>query len=380
MSSNHKCRICSSPDLHRAIELPNSPASISRLFKPNEISLDSTSQIDIYKCCECGFVQHFNFVSDDFYDDYIMTVTHSPQMCIYQEKQAKHFIEYFNLSKSNIIEVGCGDGNYMGYLKKHSTSVTGIEPSSSFRREAEKAGHKVLSGYVGEKTPVPGAPYDAFVTRQVLEHVPDPLDFLRGIQNSLTPNGVGLVEVPSLEQALGGGRFFDLFRDHVNYFTFQTLLRTLTTVGFETIHLDRGMNGEFLVAYVRRSNLIRLEELGEIRRSLSQQIRDFVNNIQSSGKRVAVWGAGGKGLSCMAAAGGAGISYVIDSDPYKIGRITPVAHLEVFSPKKLKEDPVDAVILTSLAYRNEIIDQLRGQLGFKGVIAVIGQKLEVIED
>jgi len=182
-----------------------------------------------------------------------------------------------------------------------------------------------------------------------------------------------------LEQALRYGRFFDFFRDHVNYFTFKTLLQALTTAGFETIEMNRGMNGEFLIAYVMVSKLKTLNELEVARDELTLQIHQFVEECRNLGQRVAIWGAGGKGLSCMAAAGGEHISYIIDSDPHKVGLYAPVTQLPIVSQSRLQEDPVDAIILTALAYKTEIITNLRGPLQFKGKIAIIGNPLEIME-
>ena len=57
------------------------------------------------------------------------------------------------------------------------------------------------SSAVGRRAPVPGGPYAAVVSRQVLEHVPDPRDFLLGLRASLGVDGVGLIETPRLEQS-----------------------------------------------------------------------------------------------------------------------------------------------------------------------------------
>ena len=84
-----------------------------------------------------------------------------------------------------------------------------------------------------------------------------------------------------------------------------------------------------------------------------------------------------KGLTSLAEAGAQGIRYVVDSDPYKQGRLTPVTHLPVVAPEQLqRRDPVDVLVLTALAYRDEIVAELRGPLGFRGTIAVVGYSLE----
>jgi len=108
-----------------------------------------------------------------------------------------------------------------------------------------------------------------------------------------------------------------------------------------------------------------------------QELREFVRRETEQNRRVAVWGAGGKGLTALAVAQVDGIAYVIDSDSHKIGRFTPVSHLPIYAPDRLRADPVDSVILTALAYRREINEQLRTVYGFRGKVVTLGVHLEV---
>ncbi len=81
----------------------------------------------------------------------------------------------------------------------------------------------------------------------------------------------------------------------------------------------------------------------------------------------------------MAAARAEGIAYVVDSDPHKQGRFTPVTHLPIVPPQRLRAEPVDTVLVTALAYRKEILEQLFGPLGFSGRVEVLGPHLETVK-
>jgi SAM-dependent methyltransferase len=351
---------------------------VSYLLAPRDVARDAPISLEVYGCEVCGHVQLLVDPDGSYYDDYVMTVSHSPLMREFQRRQARAFVERFALAGRRVIEVGCGDGHYLGVLHELGVDAVGLEPSAPFREMALSAGHEVLDGYVTRATPVPGGPYDAFAAREVLEHIPDPNDFLQGIRRSLTEDGVGLVEVPSLEQALEHHRFYDFFRDHVNYFSAGTLARALETNGFLVLEITRGMGGEFLQALVR---VDAGRDFGALQGSVSQvarELRALLDSYAASGRRAAAWGSGAKGLASLAAAGAEGLAYVIDSDPHKQGRLTPITHLPVVAPERLREEPVDLVVLTALAYRDEIIAQLRGPLGFRGTIAVLGTPLELL--
>lgn len=332
----------------------------------------------VWRCDVCSFVQIDPAFDESYYDDYLMTVSHSSQMQAYQREQAREFVARFGLQDKRIVEVGCGDGNYLDHLHAAGARVVGNEPSAKFRALAEARGYVVHSDYVHRSAPVPDGPYDAFACRQVLEHVADPREFLLGIRKSISPDGVGLVEVPSLEQALGSHRFYDFFADHLNYFSLSTLRLALESTGYDVLETSHGMNGEFNVAIVRVARSLTFQGFNEKVHDLLGSLRVWVQEQRALGRRIAVWGAGGKGLSAMAVSGLEAIEYVIDSDPHKQGLHTPVQHLRVVPPEQLLHDPVDAIVLTALAYKAEILADLRGRLGFSGVVVALGTELETL--
>lgn len=373
------CRLCRSNQLFRCLTLRNVPQNIQRLLTEDQLDFDSAITLSVYQCKECGLVQLADTLEPDYYDDYVMTTSHSPQMKAFQHSQAFEFVSRFALMGKRVIEIGCGDGSYLKYLREAGAIPCGIEPSRSFRQMAQARGYRILEGYVDRQNPIRGGSYDAFVTRQVLEHVPDPNDFLQGIRHALRAGGVGLVEVPSLEQTLEDRRFYDLFPDHLSYFTSLTLRHALERNGFEVLDISRGMKGEYNVALVRKApeyDFVTFQRTVDV---TAQDLLTFVETQHQRGKRVAIWGAGGKGVTLLAVAQVRDVAYVVDSDPHKQGLFTPVSHLRIFAPERLLSDPVDAVIVTALAYRDEILTELCETLDFRGIIAILGQRLQIFQ-
>lgn len=371
------CKLCRSAALKQVLMLAKAPRTISRLLRPEELAQDHGVDLRVFQCGSCGFVQLIQTLQDDYYDDYLMTATHSTTMQTYQREQVADFVGRFGLQGRRVVEIGCGDGHYLSLLTEAGAEVVGVEPSSPFRLRALERGLRVHAGYVTEAEPAPEGPFEAVVARQVLEHVPDPLDFLLGVRASLADGGVGLIEVPSLEQAYEQCRFYDFFADHLNYFSARTLRYALERCGFDVVETSRGMNGEFNVALVRAAERFDFQRLRQTIDTLAADITAFRDGIQAAGGRIAVWGAGGKGLASMAALGVEGFAYLVDSDPLKIGAFTPVTHLPIVPPSRLRDDPVEAVVVTALAYRDEILRQIREELGFRGPIAFLGPRLDV---
>jgi hypothetical protein len=63
-----------------------------------------------------------------------------------------------------------------------------------------------------------------------------------------------------------------------------------------------------------------------------------------------------------------------------IGRFTALSHLRIFARERLLSHALDALILTALDYCDEIIRQLRDDLKFEGTIAVLGPRLQVLQN
>ncbi|MCG3128162.1 MAG: hypothetical protein CHACPFDD_03038 [Phycisphaerae bacterium] len=389
--SGPRCRLCASDRLNAVLTLPRAPRNIQRLLRREQLADDRSMTLVVRACEACGLVQLDQSPGRHYYDDYVMTVSHSPQMRRYQQEQAGALVGRYGLRGRTVVEFGCGDGHFLGCLRQAGAIPVGVEPSRPFAALARERGFAIHGCYVEPGLSLPGSPFDAFAARQVLEHVTDVAGFLAGVRASLTAGAVGLVEVPSLEQTIERERFYDFFADHVNYFTAETLEALLRRFGFDCLRVERGMNGEFLVAEVRcggaagvqrgaaESSMAGLSG-GGLQASMQRligELRAYVGSHVQAGRKVGVWGAGGKGIAVLAAAELNGIALLVDSDPHKQGAYTPVSHLLVRSPEVLLSEPPDALVLTALAYREEIIRELRGRLRYRGEIAVLGRRLEV---
>lgn len=374
---NIPCRLCGRANTELALSLPGSPRNIQRLLDAADLARDRAIDLAVRSCSRCGFVQLPPVLDDDYYDDYLMRANHSPQMERHQQVQAHQFVERFGLAGKRVIEVGCGEGSGMDHLRNAGAVVFGIEPSRRLRELALANGHQVEGCYVTADHQLQHGPFDAFMSRQVLEHVPDIHGFLTGIRQNLVPDAVGLIEVPSLEKALADRRYYDFFSDHVNYFSLDTLRLALTLNGFEVIDTGHGMLGEYNVALVRVAAHPRLDDIQSTSTALAQELRQFVAEQHATGRKVAVWGAGGKGLSVLATAQINDIDLLVDSDSFKQGLYTPVSQLLVCAPSKDNLRDIGAVIITAMAYRSEIESELRTRFGYTGAIAVLGHHLQV---
>jgi len=322
-------------------------------------------------------------MEDRYYEEYLMSHSHARKMQAFQKQQAAAFLKHLSLDRPRVFEAGCGDGQFSLLLKESGCDVLANEPSAKAREACSAKGLRTIGGYLssGAFGDLAGS-FDAVFARQVLEHVPDPNDFLKGFRSLLRPEGVALIEVPALEQAIENDRFFDFFPDHLSYFSAHSLRHLCLRNLFEVLRLERAMDGEYHEIWLRRLEPPNLDKIRSAKDTIATAFREFLDSESRAGRRVAIWGAGGKGVLSLSLVDVSAVAYLVDLDPVKHGRHLPVSHLQVWPPEKLAQDPVDTVLITALAYKDEIASDLRGARAFKGRISCLsgGSIIEIDPD
>jgi 2-polyprenyl-3-methyl-5-hydroxy-6-metoxy-1,4-benzoquinol methylase len=350
------CKICTSTHLGDFIRFPKYPKTISCLFKDPMAARKDVCSIGFLKCNQCHHIQIDQDMPQSFYEDYIMTVSHSNKMNDFQKQQAAQFIARYNLVGKSVLEVGCGDGNFLALLCCSGLKAIGNEPSKSFRELALAKGLQVDEHYITDAYDNPNGPFDAAVSREVMEHVPNPIRFLTNIRRQLKADGVILIEIPNGEKMLSELRYYDLFPDHLSYFTRESLTAAMLISGFKNVEIFYGMDNEFLYAFAENRSV----DNTELKEIVSQINNDF-KDLTAQHKRIVIWGSGGKGIATLGSLDDASsLAYVVDSDPFKQGKYLPVSGLLVKAPEVFfADDSVDALIITNLAYTDEIVAILK---------------------
>ena len=355
------CRICNNKT-KKADTFNNVPKHISvlRTFSYDHNGLD----VDLYKCDYCNHYQIEYMNSEDYYDDYLMT-PYAESINPFMERQIK---ELANMSKNteSFIEIGCGNGVFLNHAKQYYNTVIGNEPSKTCSSMIKKLGFDCIEEYITPSTIIDQT-YDSFCSKQVFEHLSDPKGTLSKIYDMINNEGTGFIEVPNGAKTIYNRRYFDIFTDHVNYFTPTSLSKLVEQCGFIVLKTQEVFNGDYIECFFKKIE----SKLFDIKTRKKYDI-DFILKASKKYNNIGMYGAGAKGYVLTTSLGkNISIESIFDDDPNKDSRYLPNIDIRISLPKISKIEKLDLIIISAASYEKEIIKKLTSLYNFKGDVITL---------
>ncbi len=341
------------------MRIDNMPSCAQNIPSADEADNDKPISVDILACPYCGLVQ-LGGTPVSYYRDVIRSGGISTTMEKLRRAQYDKWIKECNLTGKKIIEVGCGAGEFLSILNEYDVDARGLEHKSELVEKAVAAGLKVYKGYTElEGYCIPDSPYDAFTSFNYLEHQPNPDIYLKAIANNLVDGGYGLITVPSFEYILEQKSFYEIIPDHIAYYTEESLTNLLNSTGFKVLSIER-INRDTLSAVVKKIKPVDLTELKREQEFIQKDVDSFLANASKEGRSIAVWGASHQGFTLCSVTGLSGkVKYIIDSAPFKQGKVAPASHINIISPEDALKNPTDIILIVAPGYTDEIAAIIR---------------------
>lgn len=381
------CIVCGQAlDGEPLLTLDHMPASAQDIPGREDLADDRGISLNLHQCSFCGLVQ-FDCEPVPYYKDVIRSGGFTTTMVELRKRQYRHFIESCHLEGKKLIEAGCGQGEFLSVLTGFPVTACGIEHRESLVLLGKEKGLNVWRQFAGEGEVLVSpdgsmsGPYDGFLSFNYLEHQPDPVGMLRCIAENLTDEGVGLITVPSLEYILKYDGYYELIRDHIAYYTFDTLRFAADQAGFEVIE-EEMVNRDTLSVIVRKKKTLKERPSGESsgrldvsglvqsRVIIGDELKRLIRELESEGKSLGIWGASHQGFTLASTTViGDFARYIIDSAPFKQGRYAPASHLPIVAPDHFLKDPVDAILIVAPGYTEEIA---------KSIVEKFGRNVEIL--
>jgi len=368
----YSCPVCGGAPLEHLISIPEVPTLCNRLCaSESEAANAPCGNISLRYCPDCGHIVNsaFDQAGVKYDGRFENTLTFSPRYRQYAEVMADRIIERYGLTGKSIVEIGCGSADFLRLLCGAGNHGEGYDPSQPTSRSA--AGHGSVE-IIGRNFAVEDARGADFVCcRHVLEHLPEPMDLLRQLRESIAVKADAAVgfEVPNGLFTLDRLGIWDIIHEHVSYFTPSSLVRAFHSAGFTVCCAESTFDDQYLwleACVDGQASPIDLpiRPPDALYRSFSQrfaervaQWRQRIEESRSDRRQVVIWGAGAKGvmfLNLLRMPAGAGVDWVVDINPRKHGHFVPLMGQRIVGPDHLLQDPPDLVVVMNPEYQGEV--------------------------
>jgi len=332
-------------------------------------------------CQNCGFISNVAFDSrqQEYSSCYEGTQAFSAKFNSFHKSLAMRLIERYDLHNKNIIEIGCGQGEFLMLLcRLGGNRGIGFDPAYSGRGNKIQQNDQItiIRDFYSEKY----ANYQAdfICCKMTLEHIERTADFVSTIRQSIGNRKKTIVffQVPDVGRVLRDLAFWDIYYEHCSYFSVCSLAYLFRNCGFYVLNLWRDYGNQYLMIEARpdtgqgSSSLSQEDNLTD----LSQSVKSFVQNypnklnewrqklseIEQSRKRAVIWGASSKGVAFLTTLKIQDeIKYAVDINPHKHGTFMAGTGHQIVSPDFLRELKPDVVIAMNPIYYNEIRQYLK---------------------
>ena len=369
------------------------------LYRRNIRTGTKLGEVDIIvsQCSGCGFVYNSLRVRQEILSEYYYSNPLASGQ-VYRDEGSQGYYTSLNFSRAQffsellkkqssgkLLDIGCGMGGFLDALRQEKMNdwqLFGLEPSIEASSQAKAKGYTVETAMLADDV-FSLSSFDAISLVSVLEHLPDLQQTLKRVSTLLKPDGIVFIEVPNLlspELSLTG--FFSL--EHIQHFTPSSLASLLREYGLSDIIVDPDA-AENIIRIIASPKMefwsdAILEEFSDDHKEATSAVKKYAasekemlerltENVsgslvrwQKQGCNIAIYGAGAHTVELMSHFDlHAFSSILIDGDPMKQG--TTFLDFPVFAPEQIVELGIDAILVSSHRFQDEIVSKIRQVAG-----------------
>lgn len=395
------CRACQYR-LTPFFSLGNIPL-VNSFLKEKDIPKEKKYDLSVGFCENCYLVQLTQTISPKkLFTDYIYLSGTSKLFVEHARKQADSLTKKLHLTKKSfILEIASNDGTQLQFYKEKGMKILGVDPAKNIAKIANKNKIPTIPeffnyNFAKKLVKQNKKKADLIFGANVLAHVPNILDFAKGVKVILGEDGTAIFEFPYVKGLLEN-KFDIIYHEHVFYYSFLALKNLFTKADLVIYDVEQTpMQGGSLLIFVGhpqahaitpnakkiiqeelQQNYHKLETYKKMNLQviqLKKQLTDLLRKLKNEKKHIVAYSAPAKGM-ILANYFGFGnniFDFIVDKAKEKQGMYTPGTHMKVYPIEKILKEQPDYVVILCWNIADEVIQILKEykQKGGKFIIPI----------
>ena len=384
------CRGCQRNNLFLAIDLGELPIS-------NELLLERQENVELfplalYMCADCSLGQVQEVVRPErLFRDYRYMSSMSSTFLAHAKSFCDSMLDSELIGTDDfVVEIASNDGYLLRNFQNLGIRVLGVEPAKNISSISESLGIPTLSEFFTADLAIKihkenGAP-KLIIANNVMAHVPDIRDFMKGLSILCDSETLISIENPSIVNILTENQFDTIYHEHYSYLSCKSVEHLASSYGLtlfdvELIASHGGSNRYWISAKprektqrlresIRDEDLIGLsdpdkwENARQLTHDSINQLREWLVQVKRAGQLVLGYGAAAKASTLLNAAQIPRdlIPSICDRSPEKIGRYMPMNNYEIIDFDRFIQMKPDHILIFPWNIENEITEQIAARL------------------
>jgi len=405
------CRFCKEKLTNIFVDLDTAPLSNAFLKKEMLNNSEKKYPLCAYVCSNCFLVQLPEFEKpENIFEDYAYFSSYSSTWLHHAKNYVDMIVKKNSLNEKDlIIEIASNDGYLLQFFKEKNIPMLGIEPAENVAKVAKEKGIQTITKFFSVNTANElkknGKLANLIIANNVLAHVPDLNNFVKGLKILLKPKGIITIEFPHILQLIEKNQFDTIYHEHFSYFSLLTAQKIFTFHGFTIFDVEEiSTHGGSLRIYIKHiendkisiddsiSILLEKEKQYGLEsistytdfiknvEEIKKKLQEFFNDAKNSGKKIVCYGAAAKGNTLLnyCKIDSNYIDYVVDQSPYKQGLFLPGTHIPIKNPNEIQITKPDYLIIIPWNLKDEIMEQMKHIRNWGGKFVVPIPEVKII--
>ena len=404
----NKCFICNKNSSETILNLGMSPIANNL-----ELDIDQSQAAEKYplklSICRsgCNHVQISEIIDQKkIFNDYFYMPSVSKTLTNHLKEISKEINKKFKIkSDTFILDIGSNDGTFLESASNFSKNILGVDPAKNLSDIANKKGIRTINEFfshkLAKKIKNKYGNADFIISTNTFAHTPKINDFVEGMKELISDEGVIMIEIHYLGSMIEDNSFDTIYHEHFSYWSLNNLNNLFLKFGLNifdayVLPVHHGQLRIYLSKNKKYKKTKSLNDLLEKEQKedlvgkklklfckkvlkIKSNLLDLFEKISNDEKIVYGYGAPAKASTLINFIGENNLKYIYDKSHLKQGKYLPGTSIKIKDPSEIQYDKPDYIFLFAWNFSKEIIDDLKNNFNFNGKLIIPIPNLRIID-